>query len=1449
RRELQHAYYLTRAGMPLIYTDGNNHAGILGASGGAFPRIANTNFLGQYNDARIPNMLYVHNHFARGYQTGRFSDGDFVAYERIDKRENGGMSDADGATLLFMMNDNFASGQARTFATSFAPGAYLYNYSTYGGGFYKYASEMNTVVVPAGGYFAFSWRSPEVSLVAPSAAVTISQNGQPAPTFIYERQDGRDGDPAFNPNNLPDSNNTDYKYSVTVPRITSGADLGFTARADGSAENILMALDGGVDINSYLPLGPTGGEKRDNPPALSTDTFLGYEQMQFVRRTAEKFAAVVAARNVIGSSGAETYRCTIGTAGFTNNNGGGITTNAGTAAYVLHDPTAARDIGGAQFSPAPESASASPITVQVKTGYQFQISQVWLYFTTDGSAPEGSGGVPQGTTQALAMGYITHGNPDGANITDWWSVTLPALSSGTVLRYKIGGLNPVAGSVFPSGPTEVDLKKRMETVFQINNFNATTAKVRPHNDYGTERTGLAEGFHVLKARAFLSRAGRASIYNTWTQTFYYDTQTPGGEVKYPASNGETVGGQQYGVVVRADPSVTEVWYHIDDCDPSNNDSATGVRTGNGGGSEPFTDANNNGVRDGSETFTDINGNGAYDASLPEAWAKIDEVSAAAGITSPYGREWRFNYRNIPSTGTATIKVRLLEISSTRNLALSASAAHVTELVRTVNTAGPDLRMFVAYPQQDGQTVGAGYVMKVRFSADLANGTNEQQLRDRFIVKIASGDSGSSAGAVVQTPQNLPILYNAAPGFHDFQFALPNLYNEIPDFLHTIEVTMDRPSPDPDLVTNRQVRAQVTQPAVFVSINNPPEVDSDGKKHEIVLPAVPSPTATQRSSIIEVETGLEAVGVSIAFANNAATATLISDDVPNPRIEGNHKFWRFLWANMTAGSFTFTANIQTDGDPETEVTATRNATVIIRETVERNDFDDDDDDDGLSDFAESTVTNLPTTNSDTWTNGQVHVARAYGQTNPMRPDTDGDGLPDGLEVGWRTAADPPTNPAVDTDGNGFPNFIGDLDPPFYNTLDNVGSVPGVNTASEGGDRGAQKGGSVTNPNNPDTDGDGIKDGVEDMNRNGWVDGDGQSLPTNFLPYLARSWPNDRMDAGENWIETSPSKGDSDGDGLNDGYGEDKNFNGVIDGDANNNRSYDAGEAWLETNALKGDSDGDGLPDGWETSHGLDPLDNGSDKLTTTTAADGLADNGAAGNPDADTIIIEGMTVPYTNALEFANNTDPRSPDTGVLPPAGSIVIGPQAPELVGVVSNAREFTDWTINDVIALDEYDGDGPNNQGGDVYHSGDGFDSSRDIVAFYARDGGDTSLGGDGQFYFRVDLRDLAPFAEDGKLNLYVAVDTGSPTAGEYALPDDVDVATDMKWEAVVACYSGNNGVVFVDTQNGNNSISIGQGLVPFGVVSRDQNAADGFKKAYFNSELDSVEFSISRKALRDA
>lgn len=1506
RRELQHAYYFTRAGLPLIYTDGYNKAGLLEGSGGAFPRHSNTNFLGQFGDPKIPNVVYVHEHFSRGDQVGRWSDADYVAYERIDKRENGSMSDADGVTLLFMMNDNFSSGQARGIASAFPGSAYLYNYSTYNGGFYVNASSLGSVIVPPGGYFMFSYRSPETSTISNTGPLTILQNGVPAGTVTVERKDGRNGDKGFNPYGLPDANTTDYKYSISLPRVTSGTNLSFIARTDGSAENILMKLDGGVDINSQMGIGPTTGDKRDNKPALSTDVFNGYEQMQFVRRSTEKFAAKDTARNVIGSPGAETWRFTVGTVGFTRANGSGTNTSSGTATYVYHDPEANRDIGGAQFSPQPALAAGQPITIKVKTGYQFQVDNLRLYYTTDGSAPEGSGGEPAGTTQVVVMSYQEAGNPDGSNVTDWWTGNIPAQTAGTVIRYKVGAFKSNGASVFPSSATTVDVKRKMETVFQITNFNATTATVRPHNDYSEQRTGLEEGWHVLRARAFLSRSGKASIYNTFTQTFYYDTQTPQGAVVFPSQN-ETLGGGTYGAVVRAASDVTEVWYNITDGDPSNDDGVTGSQGGNGAGPEPFTDSNGNGVRDSGESFTDINGNGTFDGNLAATWQRASEVTPSLTTSSPYPREFRFNYRNIPATGTATIKVRLLELSSSRNMTLSPAASWTTELVRTVNTAGPNLRMFVAFPQQDGQVTGDGYVMKVRFTNTLGDGLSESELRSRISVKIASEVSGESQGAVTQVPQTLPIIYNASPGYHDFQFALPNLYNGNPDFLHLIEVTMTRPG-NSSLVATRLVKAFPVLPPPLISIINPPEFDSDGKRYEIILPDVPVPTPEQRQFVVEVDTDDAYIGVQMVFTKGAGTMALINDGTPNPRIEGDHKFWRFLWSGITEGQFTFEARGDLDGNAATvEGRDIRNATVLFRQIVPPNPTDTDDDDDGLSDSGEQTLTALPATDPNTWTNGQVHVHFAFGQTDPTIVDTDGDGLSDGLEVGWASASDAGTNTATDTNGDGFLNFQADLDSPLFNVTGNSTRPGGFELFSPwsynaNNNRTDLIAGTSTNPNKADTDDDGLNDGVEDANRNGRVDigtVDGTGSITALIAHPPTFYNTSRLDrsklpAGAVVLETDPASGDTDGDGLKDGSEDVDDSGGVslvlVDLDAadvagdfvvlgpfdesnalgygrfsditwsfgsykskrvslakvaaqfpktNAANGHRIGLLFSETDACSGDTDGDGLSDGWESANGLDPLDAGTG-TSLRTGRPGLASNGPAGDPDNDG---------FTNLQEFVNGTDPRQPDTGVPPPPNSIVIGPQTPVVIGGVSNSKEFTDWTADDLIVLDEVDGEGTNTGGGDIYHNADGGDSSRDIVAFYAHDGGATGAGGDGNFYFRVDVADLVPFAEDGKLDIYVVLNVGNPGIGERNLPDDVDTYTTMGWQAVVACYSGNNGRVYIDTNPTTNTTGLGQSLAGAGVIQRDQSSANGFKKSYYNSELDSVEFSISRQALLDA
>ncbi len=51
---------------------------------------------------------------------------------------------------------------------------------------------------------------------------------------------------------------------------------------------------------------------------------------------------------------------------------------------------------------------------------------------------------------------------------------------------------------------------------------------------------------------------------------------------------------------------------------------------------------------------------------------------------------------------------------------------------------------------------------------------------------------------------------------------------------------------------------------------------------------------------------------------------------------------------------------------------------------------------------------------------------------------------------------------------------------------------------------------------------------------------------------------------------------------------------------------------------------------------------------------------------------------------------------------------------------------------------------------------------------------MGGDGNFYFRVDMQDLKAYAEQGNLDIYVAINLGNPGTGEYNLPDQVDTGT---------------------------------------------------------------------------
>ena len=1493
RRELQHAFYFTRAGIPLVYTDGNYHAGILSQSGGAFPRHSNTAFLGQFGDNRLPNLANLHQNFARGYQMGRRSDDDFVAYERIDKRENPNMTDADGVTMLVLINDDYSSGQGRGVDTSFPSqagtdgDAYLFQYARGPDGsgqvgFYTYASNLHQVVVPPGGYYIFSWRTPEVPSLwsrAGGVPITIYQDGEPAGVIPVKRKDGPDGDSGFNPYGMNDEVTDDYTYTTYLPRITSATNLRFTVRADGSAENILVKLDGGIDLNDRQPDGNTDPVKRDNPPAVSTDSFLGYEQPAFRHRQGpEKFAAEDSARCNLGSAGAETWLTTIGSGNILpEESGGNNATPVNTAAFLWHSPSAQvedRDAGTRHYI-----EDDNGITFWTKANNGLDGYNVRVYYTIDGTNPEGGGGEGIGSTKAITLNY-SHDAGGGS----WFQGSLQPKPIGEI-RYKVSIFRTTAGgnalsSVFPSGQGQISEKSGMMTVFEVHGFNATTVEFFPHNDYAKAadqatfltETGLAEGFHILRARAFLKRDNRASLYNTFAQSFYYDSQRPSGEIVHP-SQGDTLGGGNYGVVVRTDRTVHEVWYCIDDGAGPNDDDQTGASNGNG----------------------------------PGNWVRASEVNAASPTDGKHPLEWRFNYANIPSGNKPVqIHARLLEASSADRNSFTATVSSgddvanwYTTLTRNVNANGPDTRLYIAWPPTTGTLVGEGYTMKAYFSKALAEGLNESQLLEEFLVRIASRTSGSPEGSEVQDRKEYAISWNETDDYHALSFPLPELYNGDPSFLHHLAVEHSRNGIN--LEAERLVKALPVR-KTFLNITTPPAFDSDGKPYEIILPAVANPDLGQRQAPVRIETDLDIGHLELTWERGSGTFELIES-----RTTGSKINWDYLWSGVPEGKGRLRVDVRATEQGEILATARRLVTVRFLQLHPEVANDDDDDDDGLPDSDEVTLKNLPDSNPDDWTNAQVHVSRTFGRSNPLNPDSDGDLLPDALEVGWRGLAEESlgepftdsgyNNPGTDeketlgagnlkfdfvdadgdslhdagetsepfqdddadgvfdhgtiasrdTDGDGTKNFAPDHDPPFFNTVPDNSSIPGYQYSRSRTD---VLQGSTTDPNNPDTDGDGLRDGIEDgynpawanglefdkLVHNGWVDGDGAPLdPSENNPHARGAWPNGRVDDGETWLETDPNNPDTDGDGLSDGHGEDEDLDGHITGDSNRDRSHDPGEEWTETDPLNRDTDGDGLLDGWEVANGLDPLDNGTDNLRTPDPVDGSANEKPGGDPDGDG---------FTNTQEQSSGTRPLIDDRIVNPVANSIRIGPGSEVARGLAINRNEFTDWTFDDLVALDEFEGDGSNKQDGDIFPAGDGFDSSRDIVAFHARDG-----GADGNYYFRLDFHDLKPFAEEGYLDIYVVIDTGNTASGEAALPDELDILTSMRWEVVVACYQSNNGRVFVDLDPVKNTNSANEDLSTTGVVARGRESAGGFGDAYFNSELDAVEFSISRQSLLDA
>ena len=234
------------------------------------------------------------------------------------------------------------------------------------------------------------------------------------------------------------------------------------------------------------------------------------------------------------------------------------------------------------------------------------------------------------------------------------------------------------------------------------------------------------------------------------------------------------------------------------------------------------------------------------------------------------------------------------------------------------------------------------------------------------------------------------------------------------------------------------------------------------------------------------------------------------------------------------------------------------------------------------------------------------------TDPMNPDTDGDGLSDSSEIDVGTD---PHDTDSDDDGisDGEEVFLGTN--PLLNDTDHDGdSLPYWQEVDE----------FWTDPDNPDTDGDGLEDGWEvahglspcrsDTDGDGLEDG--MEIANGLDPTkrdsdedgLNDKWeweheefsPLDPSDAGADWDgdgrtnlqeiddKTDWNNPDTDGDGLSDGA-EIATGTSPILSDTDGDGLSDAEESVFGTDPTDGDSDDDGCPDAWEVRHCFDPFD--------------------------------------------------------------------------------------------------------------------------------------------------------------------------------------------------------------------------------------------------------------------
>lgn len=846
----ENTYFFMHEGLPMVYSDGFDHN-----TSGNTPIASYANYLGEFGDNSMPEIMHLHNQLARGGTWSRWSDQNVVLFERYDYREGNASQPQTQDVALVGLNDDtgypgdiaFDDGVTRAsdgyylnpsnttstavsnsrsqgIVVGFAPGSVLVQLadaSPTGGRAYRkllvhgatssLATAQSTAnaanptqrliyvggqTIPSGGgaielnlpsdaWVIYGYQWPQASQANPATnAIILRQNGQEVPKMLVYRTDGTNGDPKYSPlfpfqmrgsvdaygNVITGANVSNLTYAIDIPIVTNGP-FDILANSDASAGNAMIKLDGGIDLNSQMGLGATQSlitnfvDLRDNPPGYADDVFLGYENTAFqFRNGPEKFASRNILSNSVVAVASETYVYTVGGGlNFTPGTGYGQGITNQTALWVLHNPTnlVTASIANPPYQMNPLSPnSGQPEEIWLEMADSAPINSCFVYYTTDGTTPDGGFGVGKSSTLVTQAAYVTN---DVSSVgLGWWRAVIPGQAAGITVRYKIGAF--VGGSanpgrdIAPISDAEVSGSKLFGlTQFAITNFNPSNAVVWLHNDLNTNnmKIGLTSGFHILRSRVFLPRPGESSVYNTFLQTFYYAGPLPNGVVVYPQAGSDlTTSG--YTVVVRVDDSVANVQFNIEDSNPGNDDGATGQLNGNGLGTN------------GQPSFayaTKVTPNQTLDLQYPNDL-----------------QEFRFVYTNIPSSGTATLVLKLNDYASgvlTNRYAI---------LKTQINTMAPVQLVQISNPATNGTVLkytgtNSSFLVQACFSSGLASVNTNFNVLINGTLQPQSAYVLRPEGAVPGCTGYKSLLYNwnnPDPGTNIIQVIDTNAFPPVSD---------------------------------------------------------------------------------------------------------------------------------------------------------------------------------------------------------------------------------------------------------------------------------------------------------------------------------------------------------------------------------------------------------------------------------------------------------------------------------------------------------------------------------------------------------------------------------------------------------------------------------------------------------------------------------------------